>query len=80
MVITARAWKPFLGWQFQPGIPGIPLSALLRNISEIGRSAKSYCEHTARTQPTLSDIVVTLVEMDTFYGKILSLGFFSEKP
>uniref|UniRef100_A0A8C0IRF3 Transcription initiation factor TFIID subunit 8 n=1 Tax=Chelonoidis abingdonii TaxID=106734 RepID=A0A8C0IRF3_CHEAB len=32
-------------------------------VSEIGRSAKSYCEHTARTQPTLSDIVVTLVEM-----------------
>ncbi|XP_010615913.1 transcription initiation factor TFIID subunit 8 [Fukomys damarensis] len=32
-------------------------------ISEIGRSAKAYCEHTARTQPTLSDIVVTLVEM-----------------
>ncbi|XP_077785081.1 transcription initiation factor TFIID subunit 8 isoform X3 [Podarcis muralis] len=32
-------------------------------ISEIGRSAKSFCEHTARTQPTLSDIVVTLVEM-----------------
>ncbi|XP_061218938.1 transcription initiation factor TFIID subunit 8 isoform X2 [Neopsephotus bourkii] len=32
-------------------------------ISEMGRSAKSYCEHTARTQPTLSDIVVTLVEM-----------------
>lgn len=35
----------------------------LPDISEIGRSAKSYCEHTARTQPTLSDIVVTLVEM-----------------
>lgn len=35
----------------------------LVDISEIGRSAKSYCEHTARTQPTLSDIVVTLVEM-----------------
>ena len=33
------------------------------DISETGRSAKSYCEHTARTQPTLSDIVVTLVEM-----------------
>nr|XP_033773176.1 transcription initiation factor TFIID subunit 8 isoform X1 [Geotrypetes seraphini] len=32
-------------------------------LSEIGRSSKSYCEHTARTQPTLSDIVVTLVEM-----------------
>uniref|UniRef100_A0A8D2KZG4 Bromodomain associated domain-containing protein n=1 Tax=Varanus komodoensis TaxID=61221 RepID=A0A8D2KZG4_VARKO len=32
-------------------------------ISEIGRSAKSFCEHTARTQPTLSDIIVTLVEM-----------------
>ncbi|XP_078500843.1 transcription initiation factor TFIID subunit 8 isoform X2 [Lissotriton helveticus] len=32
-------------------------------LSEIGRSAKSYCEHTARTLPTLSDIVVTLVEM-----------------
>ena len=35
----------------------------LVDISEIGRSAKSYCEHTARTPPTLSDIVVTLVEM-----------------
>uniref|UniRef100_A0A8D1JLW7 TATA-box binding protein associated factor 8 n=1 Tax=Sus scrofa TaxID=9823 RepID=A0A8D1JLW7_PIG len=35
-------------------------------ISEIGRSAKSYCEHTARTQPTLSDIVVTLVEMGEY--------------
>lgn len=35
----------------------------LPDISEIGRSAKSFCEHTARTQPTLSDIVVTLVEM-----------------
>ncbi|XP_043932140.1 transcription initiation factor TFIID subunit 8 [Protopterus annectens] len=33
------------------------------DISELGRSAKSYCEHTARTQPTLSDIVVSLVEM-----------------
>ncbi|KAK1152165.1 transcription initiation factor TFIID subunit 8 [Acipenser oxyrinchus oxyrinchus] len=32
-------------------------------ISEVGRCAKSYCEHTARTQPTLSDVVVTLVEM-----------------
>ncbi|XP_049644802.1 transcription initiation factor TFIID subunit 8-like [Suncus etruscus] len=32
-------------------------------IWEIGRSAKSYCEHAARTQPTLSDLVVTLVEM-----------------
>ncbi|KAJ7332997.1 hypothetical protein JRQ81_015177 [Phrynocephalus forsythii] len=32
-------------------------------ISEMGRSAKSFCEHTARTQPTLSDIVVALVEM-----------------
>uniref|UniRef100_A0A7N4V6V4 Bromodomain associated domain-containing protein n=1 Tax=Sarcophilus harrisii TaxID=9305 RepID=A0A7N4V6V4_SARHA len=32
-------------------------------LSEIGRNAKSYCEHTARTQPTLSDVVVMLVEM-----------------
>uniref|UniRef100_A0A8C5YB54 Bromodomain associated domain-containing protein n=1 Tax=Microcebus murinus TaxID=30608 RepID=A0A8C5YB54_MICMU len=32
-------------------------------ISEIGRSAESHCEHTARTQPALSDVVVTLVEM-----------------
>ncbi|XP_075856608.1 transcription initiation factor TFIID subunit 8-like isoform X2 [Microcebus murinus] len=32
-------------------------------ISEIGRSAKSHCEHTGRTQPALSDVVVTLVEM-----------------
>jgi hypothetical protein len=38
----------------------------LVDISEIGRSAKSYCEHTARTQPTLSDIVVTLVEMGKY--------------
>uniref|UniRef100_A0A671FTK8 Bromodomain associated domain-containing protein n=1 Tax=Rhinolophus ferrumequinum TaxID=59479 RepID=A0A671FTK8_RHIFE len=30
---------------------------------ETGRSAKSYCEHTARTQPTLSGIVVTLAEI-----------------
>ncbi|KAG2464499.1 transcription initiation factor TFIID subunit 8 [Polypterus senegalus] len=32
-------------------------------ITEIGRYAKNYCEHTARTQPTLSDVMVTLVEM-----------------
>uniref|UniRef100_A0A8C5Y8M3 Bromodomain associated domain-containing protein n=1 Tax=Microcebus murinus TaxID=30608 RepID=A0A8C5Y8M3_MICMU len=32
-------------------------------ISEIGRSAESHCEHTARTQPPLSDVVLTLVEM-----------------
>ncbi|XP_067863669.1 transcription initiation factor TFIID subunit 8 [Heptranchias perlo] len=32
-------------------------------LSEIGRSAKVYCEHSARTQPTLSDVVVTLAEM-----------------
>ncbi|XP_056413771.1 transcription initiation factor TFIID subunit 8 isoform X1 [Hyla sarda] len=32
-------------------------------LTEVGRSAKSYCEHTARTQPTLPDIVVTLIEM-----------------
>lgn len=44
------------------------------DISEIGRSAKSYCEHTARTQPTLSDIVVTLVEMGEYTS---SFQFFS---
>ena len=43
------------------------------DISEIGRSAKSYCEHTARTQPTLSDIVVTLVEMGEY---VSSFHFF----
>lgn len=32
-------------------------------ISEIGRCAKAYCEHTARSVPTLSDTVVTLIEM-----------------
>lgn len=37
---------------------------LFSYISEIRRGAKSYCEHTARTKPTLLDIVVTLVEMD----------------
>ncbi|XP_030623450.1 transcription initiation factor TFIID subunit 8 [Chanos chanos] len=32
-------------------------------VTEVGRSAKAYCEHTARSIPTLSDVVVTLVEM-----------------
>ncbi|XP_062314791.1 transcription initiation factor TFIID subunit 8 isoform X2 [Osmerus eperlanus] len=32
-------------------------------ISEVGRCAKSYCEHTARSIPTLSDAVVSLIEM-----------------
>uniref|UniRef100_A0AAZ3R457 Transcription initiation factor TFIID subunit 8 n=1 Tax=Oncorhynchus tshawytscha TaxID=74940 RepID=A0AAZ3R457_ONCTS len=32
-------------------------------ISEVGRCAKAYCEHTARITPTLSDTVVTLNEM-----------------
>ncbi|XP_037539806.1 transcription initiation factor TFIID subunit 8 [Nematolebias whitei] len=32
-------------------------------ISEIGRCAKAYCEHTARSVPTLSDTVMTLIEM-----------------
>ncbi|KAM8830207.1 transcription initiation factor TFIID subunit 8 [Synchiropus picturatus] len=32
-------------------------------ITEIGRCAKSYCEHTARSVPTLSDTVVALIEM-----------------
>ncbi|XP_049611263.1 transcription initiation factor TFIID subunit 8 [Syngnathus scovelli] len=32
-------------------------------ITEIGRCGKSYCEHTARSIPTLSDTVVTLIEM-----------------
>uniref|UniRef100_A0AAX7UN14 Transcription initiation factor TFIID subunit 8 n=1 Tax=Astatotilapia calliptera TaxID=8154 RepID=A0AAX7UN14_ASTCA len=34
-------------------------------ITEIGRCAKAYCEHTARSVPTLSDTVVTLIEMVT---------------
>uniref|UniRef100_A0A1A8AUY9 Transcription initiation factor TFIID subunit 8 n=1 Tax=Nothobranchius furzeri TaxID=105023 RepID=A0A1A8AUY9_NOTFU len=34
-----------------------------KDISEIGRCAKAYCEHTARSVPTLSDTVVTLIEM-----------------
>ncbi|XP_065141491.1 transcription initiation factor TFIID subunit 8 [Paramisgurnus dabryanus] len=32
-------------------------------ITEVGRSAKANCEHTARSTPTLSDVVITLVEM-----------------
>ncbi|XP_032377117.1 transcription initiation factor TFIID subunit 8 isoform X1 [Etheostoma spectabile] len=32
-------------------------------ITEIGRCAKAYCEHTARSVPTLADTVVTLIEM-----------------
>nr|XP_032837338.1 transcription initiation factor TFIID subunit 8 [Petromyzon marinus] len=32
-------------------------------ISEIGRSARAFCEHTARTQPTLPDVIVCLCEM-----------------
>uniref|UniRef100_A0A3B4A001 Transcription initiation factor TFIID subunit 8 n=1 Tax=Periophthalmus magnuspinnatus TaxID=409849 RepID=A0A3B4A001_9GOBI len=36
---------------------------VVQNITEIGRCAKAYCEHTARSVPTLSDAVVTLIEM-----------------
>uniref|UniRef100_A0A9J7WXQ1 Transcription initiation factor TFIID subunit 8 n=2 Tax=Cyprinus carpio TaxID=7962 RepID=A0A9J7WXQ1_CYPCA len=32
-------------------------------ITEVGRCAKATCEHTARSTPTLSDVVITLVEM-----------------
>ncbi|XP_060793345.1 transcription initiation factor TFIID subunit 8 [Neoarius graeffei] len=32
-------------------------------ITEVGRCAKASCEHTARSSPTLSDVVITLVEM-----------------
>ncbi|KAI7794322.1 transcription initiation factor TFIID subunit 8 [Triplophysa rosa] len=32
-------------------------------ISEVGRCARANCEHTARSTPTLSDVVITLVEM-----------------
>ncbi|KAL2104157.1 hypothetical protein ACEWY4_001025 [Coilia grayii] len=32
-------------------------------ITEIGRCAKTYCEHTARSTPTLPDVVLTLIEM-----------------
>ncbi|XP_017549720.1 transcription initiation factor TFIID subunit 8 [Pygocentrus nattereri] len=32
-------------------------------ITEVGRCAKASCEHTARSTPTLSDVVITLVEM-----------------
>nr|XP_033773178.1 transcription initiation factor TFIID subunit 8 isoform X3 [Geotrypetes seraphini] len=54
-------------------------------LSEIGRSSKSYCEHTARTQPTLSDIVVTLVEMapvtnQPMTPKALSAGQSKQHP
>ena len=47
------------------------------DISEVGRCAKSYCEHTARSIPTLSDAVVTLIEMGR--GSVcldMQLGFF----
>lgn len=37
--------------------------SLFLDITEIGRCAKAYCEHTARSVPTLSDTVVTLIEM-----------------
>ncbi|XP_068606896.1 transcription initiation factor TFIID subunit 8 [Brachionichthys hirsutus] len=32
-------------------------------LTETGRCAKAYCEHTARSVPTLSDAVISLVEM-----------------
>lgn len=41
----------------------VPLSV----ITEIGRCAKAYCEHTARSVPTLSDTVVTLIEMGKYW-------------
>lgn len=39
---------------------------LFLDITEIGRCAKAYCEHTARSIPTLSDAVVTLIEMGEY--------------
>lgn len=33
------------------------------DITEVGRCAKASCEHTARSSPTLSDVVITLVEI-----------------
>lgn len=35
------------------------------DITEVGRCAKASCEHTARSSPTLSDVVITLVEIGT---------------
>uniref|UniRef100_G3VNP8 Transcription initiation factor TFIID subunit 8 n=1 Tax=Sarcophilus harrisii TaxID=9305 RepID=G3VNP8_SARHA len=48
-------------------------------LSEIRKSAKSYCEHTARTQPTLSDIVVTIVEMG-FNRMVLTAPSVTNQP
>ncbi|XDV46255.1 hypothetical protein PO909_014179 [Leuciscus waleckii] len=36
-------------------------------ITEVGRCAKANCEHTARSTPTLSDVVITLVEMEVHF-------------
>ncbi|XP_055747628.1 transcription initiation factor TFIID subunit 8-like isoform X2 [Salvelinus fontinalis] len=39
------------------------VESLTEMIQSLGRCAKAYCEHTARITPTLSDTVVTLIEM-----------------
>lgn len=38
------------------------------DINEVGRCAKANCEHTARSTPTLPDVVLTLVEMGKEYA------------
>lgn len=46
----------------EPNLSFFPF-IVIEVITEVGRSAKAYCEHTARSIPTLSDTVVTLIEM-----------------
>uniref|UniRef100_A0A8C8TER0 Transcription initiation factor TFIID subunit 8 n=1 Tax=Peromyscus maniculatus bairdii TaxID=230844 RepID=A0A8C8TER0_PERMB len=45
-------------------------SAEKASVETLTEIAKSYCEHSARTQPTLSDVLVTLVEMGFNVGTL----------
>lgn len=78
-LIYRAAWLGYFwnehGWSHSLRAPFIHSAALAflllpADITEIGRCAKTYCEHTARSTPTLPDVVITLIEM----GKWPAIG------
>ena len=44
----------------------------LSDISEVGRSARVYCELASRLEPTLSDVHLALIDVGTCKGGILT--------
>ena len=43
---------------------------MFTDLSEVGRSSQAFCELACRTEPMLSDVVMALVEMGTFFNLI----------